>query len=130
MEARAIDFGVSIFDFWEMTLRETIETAASGKRRRVAELKEKAEFDYKAAQLNAYAFNDPKHMPKKEDHYSFLKDFKNIEVEFVDEGVKKPKLVSEPEKPKWMIHKEIMMETVMSMNAKINEKKREEGGEQ
>lgn len=51
MEARAIDFGVSIFDFWEMTLRETIETAASGKRRRVAELKEKAEFDYKAAQL-------------------------------------------------------------------------------
>lgn len=32
-----------------------------------------AERDYKAAQLNAYAFHDPKKMPKLEQYYPFLK---------------------------------------------------------
>lgn len=132
MKPHAIDFGVASRDYSGMTLEEIIDEVESGKRRRIADLKEKAQMDYKMAQLNAFAMNDPKKMPKLEEHYGFLKEFDKYDVQLLKDGrpverrnVNEPQ---EPEKPEWMIHKEIMAQKHMSINQKFNEKERLNGG--
>lgn len=71
MYPKAVELGIDADRFWEMTYDEIIVQAEANKKIKEREVKEKAMLDYKAAQLQAYAFNDPKKMPKFEAHYQF-----------------------------------------------------------
>ena len=74
MEPMAVEWGVLAVDYWLMTFNEIMIQVAANKKRKEYERKEKAMFDYKQAQLNSYAMNDPKKMPKIEKMYSFFED--------------------------------------------------------
>ncbi|HFE9852474.1 hypothetical protein [Enterococcus sp. DIV1420a] len=56
-----------------MTYDEIIKQVTANKKRYELEMKNRAMFDYNAAQLNAFAFNKPDKMPKAEKMYPFLK---------------------------------------------------------
>lgn len=72
MEQSAIEWGIPADEYWCMTFREIMFQVMANKKRHEIELKEKAMFDYKQAQLNAYAMNDPQKMPRAEKVYPFL----------------------------------------------------------
>lgn len=74
MEQPAVEWGVAAQDYWQMTFREIMMQVTANRQRHEFELKEKAMLDYKLAQLNAYAFNDPQKMPKPDAVYPFMKD--------------------------------------------------------
>lgn len=117
MEPKAIDFGIPATEFWMMTFGEVMSQIESNQRKRELELKEKAMFDYKSAQLNMYAFNDPSKMPTAEKHYPFL----------VDKEIKKiiqPELDLED----WQSDKSLMMQQAMQIKA-TRERRKRIGGE-
>lgn len=74
MYPKAVEAGIDADKYWSMTYEEIIVQAEANARIKERELKEQAMLDYKAAQLQAYAFNDPKKMPKFDDHYSFSQE--------------------------------------------------------
>lgn len=73
MYPKAVEAGIPAEKYWSMTYEEIVLQAEANVAIRKQQLKEKAMMDYKAAQLNAYGFNDPKKMPKPDQHYPFLK---------------------------------------------------------
>lgn len=124
MQPRAIDYGVAAESYWELTLEEIMLTSESAKRIRIADLKEKVMFEYKMAQLNAYAFNEPKKMPKPNDHYPFLKEIQNNEAKEVAPN-NQPSI---PQKTNWELHKEMMMRQAQAIKTKRARESRSEGG--
>lgn len=117
MEPAAIDYGIPATDYWMMTFGEIMSQVESNKRKRETELKEKAMFDYKAAQLNMYAFNDPSKMPTAEKHYPYL----------VDEKVRKV-VQPAPDPDNWQSDKALMMQQAMQIKA-TKERRKRMGGE-
>lgn len=73
MYPKAVESGIDADKYWSMTYEEIVVQAEANANKRKAELEQQAMLDYKAAQLNAYALNEPKKMPKFEDHYPFTK---------------------------------------------------------
>lgn len=73
MYPKAIEAGIPAEKYWSMTYEEIISQAEANIAYRQKELEEQARLDYKAAQLNAWALNEPKKMPKFEEHYPFFK---------------------------------------------------------
>lgn len=71
MYPKAVEAGIPADRFWFMTYEEIIVQAEANQKKRHRELEEQALLDYKATQLNAYAFNNPKKMPKFEAYYNF-----------------------------------------------------------
>lgn len=124
MQPSAIDYGTPAETYWGLTLEEIILNADSGKRRRIADLKEKVMLDHKLAQLNSYAFNDPKKMPKIQDHYSFMKELEEEKLKQVAPNDQ----LSVPKKSNWELHKEMMMRQSLAIKAKRARQKRSEGG--
>ena len=117
MEPIAIDYGILATDYWMMTFGEIMTQVESNKRKRETELKEKAMFDYKAAQLNMYAFNDPSKMPTAEKHYPYLVGNKLKEIE--------PEAQEEDD---WQSDKALMMQQAMQIKA-TRERRKRMGGE-
>lgn len=72
MYPKAVEAGIPAEKYWLMSYEEIVIQAEANIAIRKKELEEQAMMDYKAAQLSAYAFNDPKKMPKPEQHYPFL----------------------------------------------------------
>ncbi|MGM0239486.1 hypothetical protein [Enterococcus sp. AZ103] len=71
MYPKAVEAGIDADKYWSMTYEEIVVQAEANVAKRKQELEQQAMLDYKAAQLNAYALNEPKKMPKFEDHYPF-----------------------------------------------------------
>lgn len=117
MEPIAIDYGILATDYWMMTFGEIMTQVESNKRKRETELKEKAMFDYKAAQLNMYAFNDPSKMPTAEKHYPYLVNKKVKEIEQEAPGA-----------DDWQSDKALMMQQAMQIKA-TRERRKRMGGE-
>lgn len=80
MEPLAVEWGIPSDKYWQMTYDEIITQVEANKNRYELEMKNKAMFDYNAAQLNAYAFNQPEKMPKPEKMYPFLQKENGDEV--------------------------------------------------
>ncbi|HFE9851433.1 TPA: hypothetical protein ACGBG5_001723 [Enterococcus faecalis] len=72
MYPKAVEAGIPAEKYWSMTYEEIVIQAEANIANRKQQLEEQAVMDYKAAQLSAYAFNDPQKMPKPEEHYRFL----------------------------------------------------------
>lgn len=70
----AVEMGIDADKYWSMSYEEIVVQAEANKKIKERELLEKSMFDYKLSQLNAYAFNSPKEMPKFETHYPFSID--------------------------------------------------------
>jgi hypothetical protein len=116
MYPKAVEAGIDADRFWSMTYDEIITQAEANIKIRRRELEEKAYLDYKASQLNAYAFNDPKKMPKFDDYYNFSKT-NNTETS------------EAPKQQDWRIMKARMMErAAMIKDTKQRKAKMEEGG--
>ncbi|WP_308605700.1 hypothetical protein [uncultured Enterococcus sp.] len=99
-----------------MTYEEIVLQAEANVAIRKQQLEEKAMMDYKAAQLNAYGFNDPKKMPKPDQHYPFLKAEDKQESESVQQQ-------------DWRINKARMMEyTEMIKQTRERKNKQEKEG--
>lgn len=73
MESIAVEWGVPANEYWAMSYAEIVTQVEANKKRYEMEMRNRAMFDYNAAQLNAYAFNQPNKMPKIEAIYPFLK---------------------------------------------------------
>lgn len=69
----AVEQGIPADEYWTMTYEEILVQVEANKKKREAELREKAQFDYRMGQLMVYAFNDPKKMPEIEKMYPFIK---------------------------------------------------------
>lgn len=117
MEPAAIDYGIPATDYWMMTFGEVMAQVESNKRKRETELKEKAMFDYKAAQLSMYAFNDPSKMPTAEKHYPYLA---NEKVQEIENQI--------PDLEDWQSDKALMMQQMMAIKA-TRERRQRNGGE-
>jgi hypothetical protein len=72
MESTAVEWGVPASEFWSMTYEEIAVQVEANRKRYELEMRNRSMFDYNAAQLNAFAFNDPNKMPKAEKMYPFL----------------------------------------------------------
>ncbi len=116
MYPKAVEAGIPADRFWSMTYEEIIIQAEANGKIRKRELEEQAYLDYKATQLNAYAFNDPKKMPKFDDYYNF------DQVSATEED-------KAPKQQDWRIMKARMMErAAMIKETKERKAKSEEGG--
>lgn len=98
MYPKAVEAGIDADKYWSMTYEEIVIQAEANVAKRKQELEQQAMLDYKAAQLNAYALNEPKKMPKFEDHYPFAKP----EVENEEDNQQKQQ--------DWRVMKERMMD--------------------
>lgn len=78
-----MDYGISEFDFWNMTLAELERAIESKKRVRKLEAQEKASHDYILADLIgrsvARIYNSSNHMPEISEVYPSLFDNKQIQ---------------------------------------------------
>ena len=78
-----MDYGISEYDFWEMTLAELVRAIESKKRLQKDSLREKATFDYTLAELIgrsvARVYNSANTMPEIANVYPTLFDSKEIE---------------------------------------------------
>lgn len=81
MQLPAVKAGIDADKFWSMTYGELIVQAEGNESIRKREIEEKAFLDYKQAQLQAYAFNEPKKMPKFSDHYPFDNEMNPVSKE-------------------------------------------------
>ena len=81
MEPVAVEWGIPANEYWSMSYAEIITQVEANKKRHEMEMKNKAMFDYNAAQLNAWAFNEPNKMPKAEAIYPFLKSEEEQKLE-------------------------------------------------
>ena len=79
----ALDFGISEEQFWDMTLAELIRAIESIKRRKQRDMQEKANFDYKLADLIGRSvsriYNSSNTMPDISEVYPHLFDSKEVE---------------------------------------------------
>lgn len=73
IEPIAVEWGIPANEYWAMSYAEIVTQVEANKKRYEMEMRNRAMFDYNAAQLNAYAFNQPNKMPKAEVIYPFLK---------------------------------------------------------
>lgn len=116
MYPKAVEAGIDADRFWSMSYSEIIVQAEANKKIRQRELEDQAFLDYKATQLNAYAVNDPKKMPKFDDHYNF-----NQRSEKEEDGA--------PKQQDWRLMKARMMErAAMIKDIQERKAKTEEGG--
>lgn len=69
MYPEALKWGISCFDFWEMSLKEISDTIMAQSENERQRLIEKARFDYAAAKLMTYAVHAPSEMPCIEEIY-------------------------------------------------------------
>lgn len=115
MYPKAVEAGIPAEKYWSMTYEEIIVQAEANAANKKQELEMQAQLDYKAAQLNAFALNDPKKMPKFNDHYPFFKEEQQQE---------------EPRKQQdWQIMKARMLERTEMIKATQQRKQQnEEGG--
>jgi len=115
MYPKAVEAGIPAEKYWSMSYEEIVVQAEANIAIRKTELEEQAMMDYKAAQLSAYAFNDPKKMPKPEQHYPFL------QTEKKQAEAKQPQA--------WEINKARMLERTELIKATRERKnKQQEGG--
>lgn len=81
----SLDYGISEWDFWNMTLAEINRAIESKQRVKKREDEEKAEFDYKLADLIgksvARIYSSSARMPELAEAYPTLFSKKNIEEE-------------------------------------------------
>ena len=79
----ALDWGISEFDFWDMTLAELERLFSSKKRMQKERAQEKAYFDYTLANLIgisvARVYNKSNEMPSIEEVYPSLFDAEKIQ---------------------------------------------------
>lgn len=74
MEPLAIEWGIPSDKYWSLTFLEIMNQVQANKKRHELESKERAIYDYKQAQILAYAFNSPEKMPSPEKMYPILED--------------------------------------------------------
>ena len=117
MYSKAVENGIAADKYYSMTYGEIIVQAEANAAIKKRELEEQAFLDYKAAQLNAYALNDPKKMPKFNEHYNF-----NQQTEVDETGSHKPK------QQDWQVMKARMMEASMMIKQTRAKKNMMEGG--
>lgn len=117
MYPKAVEAGIDADRFWSMTYEEIIVQAEANQKIRKRELEEQAYLDYKATNLNAYAFNDPKKMPKFDEYYNFNHSSSGAEEQ------------TTPKQQDWRLMKARMMErAAMIKETKDRKAKMEEGG--
>lgn len=114
MYQKAVEAGIPAEKYWSMTYEEIVVQSEANAVIRKQKLEEQAMMDYKAAQLNAYGFNDPKKMPKIDQHYPFMKS------EEIQEKSQQPQ--------DWEIMKARMIERTELIKGARERKNKQEGG--
>lgn len=115
MYPRAVEAGIDADKYWSMTYEEIIIQAEANVAQKKQELEQQAMLDYKAAQLNAYALNEPKKMPKFEEHYPFTQS-----------STQESETTQQQD---WRVNKARMMEyTEMIKQTRKRKKQEQEGG--
>lgn len=98
MYPQAVEAGIPSTEYWGMTLEEIMIQVQANKKIKENELREKALFDYSQQRLAVFAFNDPKHMPKFEEAYPFLKQIEQaVEEAKTEEETKQEAMQREQE---------------------------------
>lgn len=116
MYLKAVENGIPADKYWSMTYGEILTQAEANAAIHKRQLEEQAMMDYKAAQLNAFALNDPKKMPKFNDHYNFRVSSENSPS-------------TSNQQQDWRIIKARMMErSMMIKETRARKEKREDAG--